>query len=75
MVPLEYLLNFVSEDAPFGDVTSEAVLDGGDCTARLRFRETGIAAGLTEAEALFAHFGAAGADCLGVCYSGGMGSA
>ncbi len=58
-VSLEKLLAFVEADAPFGDVTSEAVLDGGDCTARLRFRETGIAAGLAEAEALFAHYGAA----------------
>lgn len=58
-VSLEKLLAFVEADAPFGDVTSEAVLDGGGCTARLRFRETGIAAGLAEAEALFAHYGAA----------------
>ena len=62
-VPLVRLLAFVEADAPFGDVTSEAVLDGGDCTARLRFRETGIAAGLAEAEALFAHYGAAVERC------------
>ena len=62
-VPLEKLLAFVEADAPFGDVTSEAVLDGGDCTARLRFRETGIAAGLAEAGALFAHYGAAVKRC------------
>ncbi len=62
-VPLARLLAFVEADAPFGDVTSEAVLDGGDCTARLRFRETGIAAGLAEAEALFAHYGAAVERC------------
>lgn len=62
-VPLARLLAFVEADAPFGDVTSEAVLDGGDCTARLRFREAGIAAGLAEAEALFAHYGAAVERC------------
>ena len=62
-VSLEKLLAFVEADAPFGDVTSEAVLDGGDCTARLRFRETGIAAGLAEAGALFAHYGAAVKRC------------
>lgn len=62
-MPLVRLLAFVEADAPFGDVTSEAVLDGGDCTARLRFRETGIAAGLAEAEALFAHYGAAVERC------------
>lgn len=62
-VQLVRLLAFVEADAPFGDVTSEAVLDGGDCTAWLRFRETGIAAGLAEAEALFAHYGAAVERC------------
>ncbi len=58
-VPLARLLAFVEADAPFGDVTSEAVLDDGDCTAHLRFREPGIAAGLAEAETLFAHYGVA----------------
>jgi len=58
-VPLARLIAFVEADAPFGDVTSEAVLDDEDCTALLRFREPGIAAGLAEAAALFAHYGAA----------------
>jgi len=56
-VPLSRLLAFIEEDAPFGDVTTEAVLDDGACEARLRFREAGVAAGLAEATALFSHYG------------------
>lgn len=56
-VPLARLLAFVSEDAPFGDLTSEAVLGDEHCTAALWFREAGIAAGLAEASALFDHHG------------------
>jgi nicotinate-nucleotide pyrophosphorylase (carboxylating) len=58
-VPLARLLAFVAEDAPFGDVTSDAVLDDRACTAVLRFREAGIAAGLAEAAALFSYHGVA----------------
>lgn len=58
-VPLTRLLAFVEADAPFGDVTSDAVLDDRDCTAALRFREAGIVAGLAEAAALFSHHGVA----------------
>lgn len=58
-VPLTRLLAFVAEDAPFGDVTSDAVLDDRVCSAVLRFREAGIAAGLAEAAALFTHYGVA----------------
>ncbi|MEN6342767.1 MAG: carboxylating nicotinate-nucleotide diphosphorylase [Methanospirillum sp.] len=56
-IPLARLLAFVAEDAPFGDVTSDAVLGDQRCTAVLRFREAGIAAGLAEAAALFAYYG------------------
>jgi nicotinate-nucleotide pyrophosphorylase (carboxylating) len=58
-VSLARLLAFVAEDAPFGDVTSDAVLDDQDCTGSLRFRERGIAAGLAEAASLFAHYNVA----------------
>jgi nicotinate-nucleotide pyrophosphorylase (carboxylating) len=58
-VPLARLVAFVADDAPFGDVTSDAVLDDRVCTAVLRFREEGVAAGLAEAAALFGHFGVA----------------
>ncbi len=56
-IPLARLLSYLDDDAPFGDVTSEAVMDDRQCTAVIRFRETGIAAGLAEATALFSHHG------------------
>ncbi len=58
-VPLDRLLAFIEEDAPFGDVTTAAVLGNEACEARLRFREAGVAAGLAEAAALFSHYGVA----------------
>lgn len=58
-VPLERLVAFVQEDAPFGDATTEAVLGHEACEAELRFREAGVAAGLAEAAALFSHYGVA----------------
>jgi nicotinate-nucleotide pyrophosphorylase (carboxylating) len=57
MVPLEYLLNFVREDAPFGDVTSDSVIPDIACRAVIRAEQDGVAAGLAEAVALFTHFG------------------
>jgi len=57
MVPLEDLLKFVSEDAPFGDVTSDSVIPDISCRAVIRAEQDGIAAGLEEAAALFSHFG------------------
>ncbi|KDE55126.1 carboxylating nicotinate-nucleotide diphosphorylase [Methanoculleus sp. MH98A] len=57
MIPIEDLLRFVREDAPWGDVTSEAVVPDVACRAVIRAKEAGIAAGLEEAWALFEHFG------------------
>ena len=57
MVPLEYLLKFISEDAPSGDVTSESVIPDVTCRAVIRAEQEGVAAGLLEAAALFSHFG------------------
>ena len=57
MVPLEYLLKFISEDAPSGDVTSESVIPDVTCRAVIRAEQDGVAAGLLEAVALFSHFG------------------
>jgi len=54
----DYLLSFIEEDAPFGDVTSEAVTDDVCCRAVITTHEAGVIAGLTEAAALFGHFGA-----------------
>ncbi|MDD1715937.1 MAG: carboxylating nicotinate-nucleotide diphosphorylase [Methanolinea sp.] len=57
MIPLDVLLSFVKEDAPFGDVTSDAVLDGGMCRAVIVAGQDGVAAGLEEASRLFSAYG------------------
>ena len=58
MVPLSYLLRFLEEDAPFGDVTSEAVIpEGIKARAVIIAKQDGIIAGVEEAKALFEHFG------------------
>jgi len=57
MVPLEYLLKFIDEDAPFGDVTSDSVIPDVTCRAVIRAEQDGVTAGLLEVAALFSHFG------------------
>ncbi|WP_297420983.1 carboxylating nicotinate-nucleotide diphosphorylase [Thermococcus sp.] len=58
MVSLEYLLRFLGEDTPFGDVTSEAVIpDNIAARAVIIAKQEGIIAGVEEAKALFNHFG------------------
>jgi nicotinate-nucleotide pyrophosphorylase (carboxylating) len=57
MVPLEELLKFVREDAPFGDVTSDAVIPHMHCHAVIRAEQDGVAAGIEEAAVLFSYFG------------------
>ena len=60
MVPLDYLLRFIEEDAPFGDVTSEAVIpEGTKARAVIIAKGDGVIAGVEEAKALFEHFGVA----------------
>ncbi len=59
MVPIEQLLSFLSEDAPHGDVTSEAVIPDVRCRARIIARQAGMVAGMEEAAALFGHFNVA----------------
>lgn len=54
----DYLLSFIKEDAPFGDVTSDALLEDIRCRAFITAREGGVIAGLNEAAVLFMHFGA-----------------
>jgi len=56
MVSLEYLLHFIDEDAPLGDVTSEAVIPDIRCRAEISAEQTGIIAGLCEATMLFSHY-------------------
>ena len=57
MVSLEYLLRFIEEDAPSGDVTSEAVIPDICCHAEICAEQAGIIAGLCEATMLFSHYG------------------
>ena len=59
MVSLEYLLHFIDEDAPSGDVTSEAVIPDIRCRAEISAEQSGIIAGLCEATMLFSHYGVA----------------
>jgi nicotinate-nucleotide pyrophosphorylase (carboxylating) len=59
MVSLEYLLNFIDEDAPLGDVTSEAVIPDIRCRAEISAEQSGVIAGLCEASMLFSHYGIA----------------
>ncbi|HOI13831.1 MAG TPA: carboxylating nicotinate-nucleotide diphosphorylase [Methanoculleus sp.] len=57
MIPIEDLLRFIREDAPWGDVTSETVVPDAACRAVIRAKDPGTIAGLAEARALFEHFG------------------
>jgi len=54
---LDYLLRFIEEDAPYGDVTSAAVIPDITSDAVIRAEQAGIIAGLDEAALLFFHFG------------------
>ncbi|ASJ08398.1 nicotinate-nucleotide pyrophosphorylase [Thermococcus siculi] len=58
MMHVSYLLRFIEEDAPFGDVTSEAVIpEGMEARAVIIAKQDGVIAGVEEAKALFEHFG------------------
>jgi nicotinate-nucleotide pyrophosphorylase (carboxylating) len=57
MIPLPELLRFIDEDAPSGDLTTDVLAPLGRCRARVFLREAGVAAGVEEAAALFAHYG------------------
>ena len=58
MIPLSYLLRFIEEDAPFGDLTSEAVVpEGTKARAVIIAKQEGVIAGVEEAKVLFEHFG------------------
>ena len=56
VVPLEDLLRFIREDAPWGDVTSRTVVPDVACRAVVVAKDHGIIAGLAEARMLFEHF-------------------
>jgi len=55
MIFIDDLLRYLQEDAPFGDVTSSALLQGIRCKATISTREEGIIAGLEEVMALYHH--------------------
>jgi nicotinate-nucleotide pyrophosphorylase (carboxylating) len=57
MVSVRYLVRFIEEDTPFGDVTSDVVIPDISCRAVIRAEQGGIIAGIEEAVALFNHFG------------------
>lgn len=58
MTLIPYLLRLLEEDAPFGDVTSEAVIpEGTKARAVIIAKQDGVIAGVEEAKALFEHFG------------------
>ena len=57
MVPITYLLHFLEEDVPCGDVTSDAIIGDISCTAVIRAEQDGIISGVAEAEALFSYAG------------------
>ena len=54
---LDYLLRFIEEDAPYGDVPSAAVIPDITCDAVIRAEQAGTVAGLDEAALIFSHFG------------------
>ncbi|NTU99513.1 MAG: carboxylating nicotinate-nucleotide diphosphorylase [Methanoregulaceae archaeon] len=57
MKDIRLLVSFIQEDAPFGDITSEAIIGGESCHAVISAKEEGVISGLEEAEALFRYFG------------------
>jgi nicotinate-nucleotide pyrophosphorylase (carboxylating) len=57
MKDIRLLLSFIQEDAPFGDITSEAIIGSESCHAVISANEEGVISGLEEAEALFRYFG------------------
>ncbi|CAB48934.1 carboxylating nicotinate-nucleotide diphosphorylase [Pyrococcus abyssi] len=58
MIPLNYLLKFIEEDAPYGDVTSEAIIpEDMEAEAVIIAKQDGVIAGVEEAKVLFEHFG------------------
>jgi len=57
MVQIEYLLKFLKEDIPFGDITSESVIPDISCQAVITTEQPAVIAGLAEASALFRYHG------------------
>ncbi|MCQ8893405.1 MAG: carboxylating nicotinate-nucleotide diphosphorylase [Methanolinea sp.] len=56
-VPRELLLSYLGEDAPFGDITTDAIVGQETCEARICARQAGVVAGMDEASLLFSASG------------------
>lgn len=56
-VNIRALLDFIWEDAPFGDITTDAIIGPESCSAVIRTRQAGMIAGIEEAALLFRYFG------------------
>jgi nicotinate-nucleotide pyrophosphorylase (carboxylating) len=56
-IPISHLISFIEEDAPFGDITSQYVLEQQDCKADIIAKEELILAGLYEIIRIFKHYG------------------
>jgi nicotinate-nucleotide pyrophosphorylase (carboxylating) len=56
MVSIDFLLNFIREDAPFGDITSETIIPDTVCDAWISAEQPAVIAGLSEASVLFRYF-------------------
>ena len=56
-IRLQQLISFVEEDSPFGDITSETVIDPGTCTAVISAREHLLLAGMQECRRLSEWYG------------------
>jgi nicotinate-nucleotide pyrophosphorylase (carboxylating) len=52
MVDRDLLLSFIREDAPYGDITSEAIIGDELCKATISTRQKGVIAGMEETGAL-----------------------
>jgi nicotinate-nucleotide pyrophosphorylase (carboxylating) len=58
MNDIDHLLSFIREDAPFGDITSDSILEAERCRAVIIAGDGGVISGLEEAGTLFRYFGA-----------------
>jgi nicotinate-nucleotide pyrophosphorylase (carboxylating) len=63
-IPLDTLLSFIQEDAPAGDITSDAILGDQQCQARIVVQEGGVIAGIDEAATLFRAHGTRMSPCV-----------
>jgi nicotinate-nucleotide pyrophosphorylase (carboxylating) len=57
MTDRDDLVQYLNEDVPAGDVTSDAIIPDISCTAVIRAEQDGVLAGIEEASALFSYAG------------------